>query len=1395
MSFFYSSGSSESGGNTTVDRRVVQISFDNKNFESNVRDSLNTLEQLNKSLQFNNGSAGLQVLSSGIQEVHNQFSALDVIAGTALATITRGALRAGASLVRSIVNPITQGGLQRALNFEQAKFKFTGLGLTDKQIGDATKKTTAMGRAYEGVRGTLYSLDKAANVSAQLMASGIDPMSAKMTKHLRAIAGVASMTNTDFAQMGDIFTTAASNGKIMTEQLRQLSYHGLNASASLAKYLNVSEAEVNEMVSKGQVSFQQFSDAMYEAFGDAAGRSKEIFTGALADMKAAAGRIGEKIYTPLLQSGRDFFNATVPLLDSINNRITPYINSAAGAFGKLVSKVVVGIDILSAAFDFKETKSQLEALVEAGLATEDRVKNLTKYSGAIKTLSDVINGLGNVFKFTIGIVKDFFSALGSFLKIGEGLGPVFANIGTSFKELTEKLPKSSHALSDWASNLSEVIKNNDRFIAFKKGIADAIGSIPKLVTNANDCLLDMVDTLGQIIDKVTTGAFNQVHKFFSMIGGVADLKDIISMGILAQIATGIMKIKRAAEGEFSIGGFLKGLGLDTIDAFRKISESFTNALDRLGEALSIYQKTLKANILLKIAAAIGILALSLKIMSSVPVEVLFGEALVLGLLGRILLTFTHEMVDVCKMLSSMKTGFSLAMLTVFLIGFASAVAAMASVAVKISKIPFEKFGQGLLGVALITIMLVYVAKEMNKIGEMKILDETALLIFAASVYILGRTLERLSKLDWDGIKRGLVALAGVVGTFAVVIWALSKVKGMERIGGTMLAVSIAISILARAMKQLSTLDEAGLNVAILALLALEVVLTTTVAIVSMVDGKTLGIKVLALLGVALAIKMLVGAFQDLSGMSTDGFEVAFTSLTMIATILTVMLGITSALKNAGALAVKAMALIGVAIALKLVVGSFITLGAMDEGGIGRASLALAGIMTMLLVFFGGMAAIGGPGAMIAASAAILIFAAAVAVIAFALTAMSGISPDSLMVSVMAILTLVSVFALLSTLFVTSIPAMLAMSFTLLTFGAAIAVLGIGLTLFSSGLSTFVDVVMSIGQAIFSSGNAFNYFIAGITAVLAIIVIATLPVSAFSLALLMLGLALTFVGLGLTAIGIGIGAIATGIGKVIGVINKFVKGVTGRFESMAKAMKRSTKEVSSAVGNIGKTLPKTYRQIKKELKKISNLKGDAKKAGKAVVDGLIAGLNSNRSRAIAAANELAEATLRAYKSKLRIKSPSRVMKQQGAYTVQGLAIGIKDNIHLVSEAMDMAAESVKDFTGSIDDNPVIRPVVDTRDLEAASQMMDTMLAREAAARIATSIDRSPSKMDLLSERLNASMKDLMLSSNESQNGGNSSVEIVVPLTVDGREFARATATYTQEEINKNTTRSNRLVGIL
>jgi hypothetical protein len=41
--------------------------------------------------------------------------------------------------------------------------------------------------------------------------------------------------------------------------------------------------------------------------------------------------------------------------------------------------------------------------------------------------------------------------------------------------------------------------------------------------------------------------------------------------------------------------------------------------------------------------------------------------------------------------------------------------------------------------------------------------------------------------------------------------------------------------------------------------------------------------------------------------------------------------------------------------------------------------------------------------------------------------------------------------------------------------------------------------------------------------------------------------------------------------------------------------------------------------------------------------------------------------------------------------------------------------------------------------------------------------------------------------------NSEYVIVVPLDIDGREFARATVNYTQSELNRQQTRNNRKLG--
>ena len=106
----------------TIDDRVVEMRFDNKQFESNVQTSINTLDKLKQSLNLSGAAKGLENvdkaakgvnmsgLSSAVQTVQSKFSAFEVVAITALANITNSAVNTGKQLIKSLsVDQITAG--------------------------------------------------------------------------------------------------------------------------------------------------------------------------------------------------------------------------------------------------------------------------------------------------------------------------------------------------------------------------------------------------------------------------------------------------------------------------------------------------------------------------------------------------------------------------------------------------------------------------------------------------------------------------------------------------------------------------------------------------------------------------------------------------------------------------------------------------------------------------------------------------------------------------------------------------------------------------------------------------------------------------------------------------------------------------------------------------------------------------------------------------------------------------------------------------------------------------------------------------------------------------------------------------------------------------------------
>lgn len=333
-----------------VDERVVEMRFDNHQFERGVQSTMGALDKLKQSLKLDGASKGLDNvnqaaknvsldgIASGVVALEKRFSTFGIVGMRVISNLTDSMMRFGRNTVGFVTDSIIGGGKRRAMNIENAHFQLQGL------LKDEAKVQAVMDDAMDSVDGTAYAYDEAAKAASQFAASGMEA-GEKMQASLRAITGVAAMTNSEYESISQIFTTVSGNGRLMGDQLLQLSSRGLNAAATLADYMTkvgngakVTEGEVREMVSKGEISFDLFAAAMDDAFGEHAKKANETFTGAMSNVKASLSRIGAEFISPLIvQNGPlvQFFNA---LRERIND-----VKANIGPLAELFTKSVSGM--------------------------------------------------------------------------------------------------------------------------------------------------------------------------------------------------------------------------------------------------------------------------------------------------------------------------------------------------------------------------------------------------------------------------------------------------------------------------------------------------------------------------------------------------------------------------------------------------------------------------------------------------------------------------------------------------------------------------------------------------------------------------------------------------------------------------------------------------------------------------------------------------------------------------------------------------------------------------------------------------------------------------------------------------------------------------------------------
>lgn len=401
-----------------VDEKVVSMKFDNKQFEANVKTSMGTIDKLKSSLNFKGASKGLEDLekaskkvsfddiAASVQRLENRFSVFGIAGMRIVEQFTDSVIdsvrrisRAATSFIRE---GIIQGGKRRAMNLENAHFQLQGL-LKDEAAVEAVMKNV-----NDSVDGTAYSLDSAAKVASQFAASGMRAGD-QMFSSLRAVAGVAAMTNSEYDEIGRIFTKVAGQGRLMGDDLLSLSSRGMNAAATLAEALGTSESAVREMVSKGKIDFNTFASAMDNAFGEHAKKANETLTGALSNVKAALARIGALFVSPLVEQNgalvqllnnvrvkiNDIKTAIAPVADYVVSVLTNLINKVSEFVKKLdVKKYFSG---LGKAFTSSKWDTFIKKINDAGVSTDkfqEKLKEIASKHGV--SIDDLIKKYGTL---------------------------------------------------------------------------------------------------------------------------------------------------------------------------------------------------------------------------------------------------------------------------------------------------------------------------------------------------------------------------------------------------------------------------------------------------------------------------------------------------------------------------------------------------------------------------------------------------------------------------------------------------------------------------------------------------------------------------------------------------------------------------------------------------------------------------------------------------------------------------------------------------------------------------------------------------------------------------------------------------------------------------------------
>ena len=251
-----------------VDSRVVEMRFDNANFEKNTKQTILTIDRLMEKLQFKGAEKGFEKLDAAAENVdfatmqtsldrlESKFSSLNIVATTALVNITNKFVDAGEKLVKSLsIDQVASGWDKYTEKTSNVQTIMNATGKSIDQVNGYLNKL--MWYSDE----TSYSFSEMTSALSQMTAAG-----GNIDKMIPMIMGIANATadagKTGFAFQSTIrnLTQSYSAGHLQLQDWKSLNLMG-TATKALKQELIDTAVELGTL-KKGEVTIGTFESSL-----------------------------------------------------------------------------------------------------------------------------------------------------------------------------------------------------------------------------------------------------------------------------------------------------------------------------------------------------------------------------------------------------------------------------------------------------------------------------------------------------------------------------------------------------------------------------------------------------------------------------------------------------------------------------------------------------------------------------------------------------------------------------------------------------------------------------------------------------------------------------------------------------------------------------------------------------------------------------------------------------------------------------------------------------------------------------------------------------------------------------------------------------------------------------